>query len=100
MTRRNGGPFAHNRSCRSAIGLRRTQRSPQSDAGLTVVSDLDDKAVEAITNLHTDDVERAREFFGFLGLTEDGMNQGAKSGGRRNTFQVLGYEVIERLTRC
>lgn len=34
------------------------------------------KAVEAITNLHTDDVERAREFFGFLGLTEDGMNQG------------------------
>jgi uncharacterized protein YqgV (UPF0045/DUF77 family) len=24
----------------------------------------------------------------------------AKSGGRRNTFQVLGYEVIERLTRC
>lgn len=34
------------------------------------------KAVEAIANLHTDDVERAREFFGFLGLTEDGMNQG------------------------
>ena len=34
------------------------------------------KAVEAITNLHTDDVERAREFFWFLGLTEDVMNQG------------------------
>ncbi len=34
------------------------------------------RAVEAITNLHTDDVERAREFFAFLGLTEDGMNQG------------------------
>ncbi len=34
------------------------------------------KAIEAITNLHTDDVERAREFFRFLGLTEDGMNQG------------------------
>ncbi len=34
------------------------------------------KAVEIITNLHTDDVERAREFFRFLGLTEDGMNQG------------------------
>ncbi len=34
------------------------------------------KAVEAITSLHTDDVERAKEFFGFLGLTEDGMNQG------------------------
>jgi predicted enzyme related to lactoylglutathione lyase len=34
------------------------------------------RAVEAITNLHTDDIERAREFFGFLGLTEDGMNQG------------------------
>ncbi|MFF1571316.1 VOC family protein [Leifsonia sp. NPDC058292] len=34
------------------------------------------KAVETITNLHTDDVERAREFFGFLGLTEVGMNQG------------------------
>lgn len=34
------------------------------------------KAFEAITNLHTDDVERAREFFGFLGLTEDTMNQG------------------------
>jgi predicted enzyme related to lactoylglutathione lyase len=34
------------------------------------------RAVEAITNLHTDDVERAREFFGFLGLTEDSMNQG------------------------
>lgn len=34
------------------------------------------KALEAITNLHTDDVERAREFFGFLGLREDGMNQG------------------------
>ncbi|TAM92337.1 MAG: glyoxalase [Jatrophihabitans sp.] len=34
------------------------------------------KALAAITNLHTDDVERAREFFGFLGLTEDVMNQG------------------------
>ena len=34
------------------------------------------KAAEAITNLHTDDVERAREFFRFLGLTENGMNQG------------------------
>ena len=34
------------------------------------------RAIEVITNLHTDDVERAREFFGFLGLTEDGMNQG------------------------
>ena len=34
------------------------------------------RAVEAITNLHTDDVERAREFFGFLGLTEEVMNQG------------------------
>ena len=34
------------------------------------------KAVEAITNLHTDDVDRAREFFGFLGLTEERMNQG------------------------
>lgn len=34
------------------------------------------KAVEVVTNLHTDDVERAREFFGFLGLSEDTMNQG------------------------
>lgn len=34
------------------------------------------KAVEAITNLHTDDVGRAREFFAFLGLTEVGMDQG------------------------
>ena len=34
------------------------------------------RAVEAIANLHTDDVERAREFFGFLGLTEEVMNQG------------------------
>ena len=34
------------------------------------------KAFEAITNLHTDNVEQAREFFGFLGLTEDTMNQG------------------------
>jgi len=34
------------------------------------------KALEVITNLRTDDVERAREFFGFLGLTEDGMDQG------------------------
>lgn len=34
------------------------------------------RATEAITNLHTDDVERAREFFGFLGLTEVGMDQG------------------------
>lgn len=34
------------------------------------------KAVEAITNLHTDDVGRARGFFGFLGLTEVGMDQG------------------------
>src|SRR4051794_11467161 len=34
------------------------------------------KALEAITNLHTDDVERAREFFRFLGMTELGMNQG------------------------
>ncbi len=34
------------------------------------------KAVEAIPNLHTRDVERARAFFGLLGLTEDTMNQG------------------------
>lgn len=34
------------------------------------------KAIEVITNLHTADVERARDFFAFLGLTEDGMNQG------------------------
>jgi predicted enzyme related to lactoylglutathione lyase len=34
------------------------------------------KAVEVITNLHTDNVEHAREFFRFLGLTEVGMNQG------------------------
>ncbi len=34
------------------------------------------KAFEAITNLHTDDVERAREFFAFLGFTEETMNQG------------------------
>ena len=34
------------------------------------------RATEAITNLHTDDLERAREFFGFLGLTEEEMNQG------------------------
>lgn len=34
------------------------------------------KATEVITNLHTDDVERAREFFRFLGLNEDSMNQG------------------------
>lgn len=33
-------------------------------------------AREAITNLHTDDVEKAREFFGILGLTEATMNQG------------------------
>lgn len=32
--------------------------------------------MEVITNLHTDDVERAREFFRLLGLTEDGMDQG------------------------
>ncbi len=34
------------------------------------------KAMEVVTNLHTDDVEGAREFFRFLGLTEDVMNQG------------------------
>jgi predicted enzyme related to lactoylglutathione lyase len=34
------------------------------------------KAVEALTNLHTEDVERARQFFGFLGLTEVAMNHG------------------------
>ncbi|MGB3829733.1 MAG: VOC family protein [Ornithinimicrobium sp.] len=34
------------------------------------------KAIEVVPNLHTADVERAREFFGFLGLTEDAMNQG------------------------
>src|ERR1700709_1047479 len=33
-------------------------------------------ALAALTNLHTEDLERGREFFGFLGLTEDGMNQG------------------------
>ena len=33
-------------------------------------------AIEAVTNLHTDDVERARDFFGFLGLTHEDMNQG------------------------
>jgi predicted enzyme related to lactoylglutathione lyase len=34
------------------------------------------RAVEVLTNLHTDNVEQAREFFGSLGLTEDSMNQG------------------------
>jgi predicted enzyme related to lactoylglutathione lyase len=34
------------------------------------------KAIEAIANLHTDDVERARAFFGFLGMTEVAMDQG------------------------
>lgn len=34
------------------------------------------KAIAAITKLHTDDLERAREFVRFLGLNEDGMNQG------------------------
>lgn len=34
------------------------------------------RAFEVITNLPTSDVERAREFFGVLGLTEDTMNQG------------------------
>ena len=34
------------------------------------------KAIGTITNLHTDDIKRAREFFGFLGLTEETMNQG------------------------
>ncbi len=34
------------------------------------------KALAAITNLHTDDVERAREFFRFLGLAEVGTDQG------------------------
>ncbi|MEO9152782.1 MAG: VOC family protein [Lapillicoccus sp.] len=34
------------------------------------------KAIEVITNVHTADVERARAFFGFLGLTGEGMNQG------------------------
>lgn len=34
------------------------------------------KAIEAITNLHTDDIQSAREFFRFLGLTEETMNQG------------------------
>lgn len=34
------------------------------------------RAVEVITNLHTDDVDRAGEFFGILGLPEVAMNQG------------------------
>ncbi len=34
------------------------------------------RAIEVITNLHTADVERAREFFGVLGLTQETMNQG------------------------
>lgn len=34
------------------------------------------RALEVITNLHTTDVARAREFFGVLGLTEDTMDQG------------------------
>lgn len=34
------------------------------------------KTIAVITNLHTEDIERAREFFGFLGLTEETMNQG------------------------
>lgn len=49
---------------------------PHIDARLTGCQNWMMKAIEAITNLHTDDVERAREFFGFLGLTEEGMNQG------------------------
>ncbi len=34
------------------------------------------RALEVISNLHTADVERARAFFGVLGLTEDTMDQG------------------------
>ncbi len=34
------------------------------------------RATEVHTNLHTADVDRAREFFAFLGLTEETMNQG------------------------
>ncbi len=34
------------------------------------------RAVEVTTNLHADDVEIAREFFTFLGLTEVTMDQG------------------------
>ncbi|MBK7721983.1 MAG: VOC family protein [Austwickia sp.] len=34
------------------------------------------KAVEIVTNLRTDDIERSRGFFAALGLTEDTMNQG------------------------
>ena len=32
--------------------------------------------MSAITNLHTDDVEQAREFFRILGLDQENMNQG------------------------
>jgi len=34
------------------------------------------RASEVHANLHTDDVERAREFFAVLGLTEETMNLG------------------------
>lgn len=34
------------------------------------------RAFEVMTNLHTDDVERAKAFFEVLGLTEETMNQG------------------------
>lgn len=34
------------------------------------------RAIEVIPNLHTDDVDRARQFYGALGLSDETMNQG------------------------
>ncbi len=74
--RRNAPAVATCRGCiRRAVHLRHFI-GLGSHAGRLRCQTRRMKAVEVITNLHTDDVERAREFFAFLGLSENGMNQG------------------------
>lgn len=61
------------------MGLRRAQCSRIPTWAKLYRQTSTMKAAETITNSHTDDLERAREFFGALGLTEDGMSQGFRN---------------------
>jgi predicted enzyme related to lactoylglutathione lyase len=64
------------RASRATVRLRRLRWSWRTSRGQVGCQTRTMKAVEVIPNLHTDDIERARDFFRFLGLSEDGMDQG------------------------
>jgi predicted enzyme related to lactoylglutathione lyase len=54
------------------------------------------RAVEAVTNLRTDDIERARQFFSLFGLTEVAMNQGWVARFTSAEDPAVGVQVVTR----